>query len=75
MTTDDRLITRTELAAMLGYKPQTIARWKWAGQADRPPEVRLGHRIRYRLSDVRRWITEHSERPSDDSQAGSHAGA
>ena len=54
---DDRLLTRKQAAEVLGFQPQTLARWKWEGREDRPPEVRVGRRaVRYRASDLANWI-------------------
>ena len=54
---DDRLLTRKQAAEVLGFQPQTLARWKWEGREDRPPEVRVGRRaVRYRASDLEKWI-------------------
>lgn len=64
---DDRLLTRKEAAEILGFQPQTLARWKWEGREDRPREVRVGSRaIRYRASDLVRWIAARSEFPADN---------
>jgi len=60
---DDRLLTRKEAARMLGFRPQTLARWKWAGREDRPPEVVLGRAIRYSLRAIAAWLEKHSETP------------
>ncbi len=60
-TTEDRLLTRKQAAEVLGFQPQTLARWKWEGRADRPPEVRLGRAVRYRASELSRWIAERGE--------------
>jgi len=38
--TEDKLLTRRQAAEVLGFQPQTLARWKWEGREDRPPEVR-----------------------------------
>jgi predicted DNA-binding transcriptional regulator AlpA len=63
--TDDRLLTRKQAAEVLGFQPQTLARWKWEGREDRPPEVRVGSRaVRYRSSDLARWIAERGENSS-----------
>lgn len=60
--TDDRLLTRKQAAEVLGFQPQTLARWKWEGRADRPPEVVIGSRaIRYRASELSRWIAARGE--------------
>jgi predicted DNA-binding transcriptional regulator AlpA len=69
---EDRLLTRREAAEILGLQPQTLARWKWVGRADRPPEIRVGPRaVRYRLSDLRHWIAGRS--PGNDSSPGGRA--
>ena len=59
VATDDRLLTRKQAAEVLGFQPQTLARWKWEGREDRPPEVRVGGRaVRYRASELARWIAD-----------------
>jgi predicted DNA-binding transcriptional regulator AlpA len=58
----DRLLTRKEAAEILGFQPQTLARWKWQGRENRPQEVRVGGRaIRYRASELSRWIAAQGE--------------
>jgi len=59
--TDDRLLTRKQAAEVLGFQPQTLARWKWEGREDRPPEVRVGRAVRIRAVDLARWIAERGE--------------
>ena len=56
--TEDKLLTRRQAAEVLGFQPQTLARWKWEGREDRPPEVRVGRAVRYRASALYRWIAE-----------------
>ena len=64
VTLEDRLLTRKQAAEILGFQPQTLARWKWEGREDRPLEVRVGSRaVRYRASDLVRWIAARAERP------------
>ena len=62
--TEDRLLTRKEVAEVLGFQPQTLARWKWEGREDRPPEVLVGRAVRYRASELSRWIAERGENPT-----------
>jgi predicted DNA-binding transcriptional regulator AlpA len=58
---EDRLLTRKQAAEILGFQPQTLARWKWEGREDRPPEVVVGRRaVRYRASDLAKWIEARS---------------
>jgi predicted DNA-binding transcriptional regulator AlpA len=60
--TEDRLLTRKQAAEVLGFQPQTLARWKWEGREDRPPEVRVGGRaVRYRASELARWIADRGD--------------
>ncbi len=64
---EDRLLTRRQAAEILGLQPQTLARWKWEGREDRPQEVRVGLRaVRYRASDLVRWIAARAEQPAGD---------
>jgi predicted DNA-binding transcriptional regulator AlpA len=66
---EDRLLTRKQAAEILGFQPQTLARWKWEGREDRPLEVRVGSRaVRYRASDLVRWIAARSERPAEETR-------
>jgi excisionase family DNA binding protein len=58
---DDRLLTRKQAAEVLGFQPQTLARWAWEGRHDRPPEVRVGRAVRIRASALARWIAERGE--------------
>lgn len=58
----ETLLTRRQAAEVLGLQPQTLARWKWEGREDRPPEVRVGRRaVRYRASDLTKWIASRAE--------------
>lgn len=51
----DRLMTRKEVADLLGFSVATLARRAWAGQ-DAPPFIKIGKTVRYRKSDVDAWI-------------------
>jgi excisionase family DNA binding protein len=51
----DKLMTRKELAEMLGLSPATLARWKRAGE-DSPPCIKIGKSVRYRREDVMEWL-------------------
>ena len=60
--TEDKLLTRRQAAEVLGFQPQTLARWKWEGREDRPPEVRVGRRaVRYRANDLAKWIASRAD--------------
>jgi excisionase family DNA binding protein len=49
----------TELARYLDLPVSTIYRWNHAGGG--PKRLRVGKHVRYRLSDVNRWLDEASE--------------
>ena len=58
----DRLLTRRQAAEVLGFQPQTLARWSWEGREDRPPELQVGRAVRYRASDLSEWIANRCDR-------------
>jgi predicted DNA-binding transcriptional regulator AlpA len=49
------LINTEQLARKLGLKPNTLAQWRLAGSG--PQYVKIGRRVRYRVTDVQGWIT------------------
>lgn len=53
-TTLDPLLTREQAAAHLGLKPQTLAVWAMKGEG--PRYIRLGSRVRYRVSDIEAFL-------------------
>ena len=53
---DDQLLTTAQAAKLLAFPPATLAYWRVKGHRAGPPFIRLGHRIRYALSDLREWI-------------------
>ena len=53
------LITREEAAAMLGLKPATLAKWASTHRC-RLRMVKVGSRVRYRVTDVEEFIEENS---------------
>lgn len=50
------LMTRPEVAALLGVAEKTLANWK--SRRFGPPCFRVGAGVRYRRSDVLQWIAE-----------------
>ena len=58
---DDRLLTRRQVAEILGLREQTLARWRWAGRKDGPPELKVGRLVRTRTSDLAQWIAERGD--------------
>jgi excisionase family DNA binding protein len=53
-TTPERLLSIPELAEYLGVPVATIYRWRYA--RDGPVGYRVGRHVRYRLSDIERWL-------------------
>lgn len=51
----DQLFKREDAAAYLDLKPQTLAKWAMTGRYDLP-FIRVGHSVRYRRSDLDRWL-------------------
>jgi len=60
MDENDRLLTITEVAELLGVPVATI-RW-WIHNGTGPEHVKLGRHIRFWLSEVLRWIEAHRRR-------------
>ena len=57
MATTDHLLTNDDLADELGVHPTTLAQWRLiAGRG--PRFVKVGSSVRYRRSDVEKWLTE-----------------
>ena len=52
----DPLISRKQLAAILGVNEITIFQWDSAGKG--VPMTRLGRLVRYRASDVEEWLKD-----------------
>lgn len=52
----DRLLTVDELAEMIQIPKATL--YKWRSEGTGPPGMRLGKYVRYRRSEVERWIDE-----------------
>ncbi len=61
----DRLLTVSDLAAYLGVPVATLYGWRHHRQG--PPGFKAGRHLRYRMSDVERWITEQVEETTADS--------
>ena len=47
-------LTKDEAAAALSVHPFTLKRWRMRGYG--PQAVKVGGRLRYRLSDIRGWL-------------------
>ena len=49
-------LTKDEAAAALSVHPFTLKRWRMSGYG--PKSVKVGGRLRYRLSDLETWLAE-----------------
>lgn len=56
---DEPLWTVGDLARFLGVPAQTIYVWRCRGYG--PPGVRIGRHLRFRPSDVERWLAERAD--------------
>ena len=52
----DRLLTVQDLADCLGVPVATIYAWRYRRRG--PPGFRVGRHLRFRWSDVERWISD-----------------
>lgn len=58
----ERLLSPAELAEHLGIAVQTVYEWrKPRSRVAGPPSFRIGGRVRYRASEVERWLNEQRE--------------
>jgi predicted DNA-binding transcriptional regulator AlpA len=68
---DDPLLRTRDAATILGLEPHTLDTWRHQGKTD-PPYVRLGRRtIRYKYSDLKKYIEENyhaNGEPTEDGQ-------
>ena len=61
-TSEDRLLTREEVKEMCGVCDTTL--WLW-NKRNYLRTVKVGNKVRYRYSDVRRILGETSKKPSN----------
>lgn len=54
MNDHDRLLTITEVAALLGVPVATV-RW-WLHNETGPDYFKIGRHVKFRASDVERWV-------------------
>lgn len=55
-TVDDRASTigPAEVSDRIGVTPETLSNWRYRGFG--PRYIRVGGRIRYRISDIAEWL-------------------
>lgn len=56
----DRLLTIDEVSEWLATPKQTIYGWRYKGIG--PPAIRVGRTLRYRASDIERWLDDQTDR-------------
>ncbi|POX87614.1 transcriptional regulator [Mycobacterium kansasii] len=54
-------VESTVAAPMIGVEPQTLKLWRRKGIG--PRYVKFGNRVRYRVSDIEAWLSEHTVTP------------
>jgi len=59
MEREDRLVNVHELADYLDVPVKTLYAWRYRREG--PPAFRVGRHLRYRWSDVQRWIERRLE--------------
>jgi excisionase family DNA binding protein len=59
MRTDEQLMSVQELARYLGVPAGTLYQWRYRREG--PPGFRVGRHLRYRRSDVQKWIEQKLE--------------
>ncbi len=55
---NDPLLTPTELAELLKIPVKTLYGWRYEHRG--PAAVKVGRHLRYRETDVNRWLDEHA---------------
>lgn len=53
----NKLLNDTEAASFLGVKPGTLSVWRSTGRYG-IPFIKVGSRVKYRESDLIRWLEE-----------------
>ncbi|MDT0270848.1 DNA-binding protein [Streptomyces sp. DSM 44915] len=60
----DQLLSPKQVHSEYGFKPQTLANWRWMGMG--PDYIKTtpgrGGRIKYRRSSIERWLHEQTVR-------------
>ena len=54
-----RYMTTREVAAYLAVPINTLYQWRLRGEG--PPAARLGRHLRWKQSDVDRWVEQHTD--------------
>lgn len=65
----DELLTRQQAAEYLNLAPQTLALWASTGRHNLP-FVKVGRCVRYRRSDLEKWLEQRTGTSTGDCQSG-----
>ncbi len=57
---EDDLLPVKELAAEVGVSPATVYEWRTRGEG--PRAIKVGGQLRFRRSEINRWLEANSER-------------
>lgn len=59
----DRYLTTAEAAEVLDVIPSTLQAWRSNKKVTSPPWVQIGRNVRYRESDLIRWLQGNTVHP------------
>jgi predicted DNA-binding transcriptional regulator AlpA len=62
---DDDLLDETQAAQFLGSTISTLQKWRLY-TSNGPRFLKLGSRVRYRVSDLRQWISDRTVSSTSD---------
>jgi predicted DNA-binding transcriptional regulator AlpA len=62
--TSSQYIGPSDLTAEIGIPETTLAQWRYLKKG--PPYIKVGRHVRYRQSDVERWLEEQTVITGDD---------
>ncbi len=60
----DHLLKEDEVATILSMKVATLRRWRWSG--DGPLFIKIGGAVRYRVTDITKFINEGERSSTSD---------
>jgi excisionase family DNA binding protein len=63
---EDKLLSVAQLAGRLQVPEQTLYGWRYKGEG--PRAIKVGRHLRYRRSDVEKWLEEHEDRESSENR-------
>lgn len=61
---ESKLLTPKEVANILGLNQASLRNWRWKGSG--PVFIKVGHLVRYKQSDVNKFIEEQSRTSTSD---------